>query len=207
MAIKVKVCGMRHPSNIEDLVKLKPDFIGFIFYSKSKRYFGEVIPQEILSLIPESIQKTGVFVDEAVEKVIEKFAQSKLDLVQLHGGEVPDYCERLKVLNIPVIKVFSITPDFDFNSVNPFNDVCDYFLFDTATELRGGSGLKFKWDLLNQYSGTKPFFLSGGIQLSDLNDLKSLLHSKLYAVDVNSGFEIEPGLKDISKLKLFIDRV
>ena len=207
MAIKVKVCGMRQSSNIGELVKLTPDFIGFIFYSKSKRFIGEIIPNEIQLLIPGSIRKVGVFVDEPFESLIEKFYQSNLNMVQFHGIESPDYCKRVKELNIPVIKAFSITPDFDFLTVNPYNEVCDYFLFDTATELRGGSGLKFDWDILNQYTGSQPFFLSGGIQLTDLGEIGNLLHDKLYAVDVNSGFEIEPGLKDISKLAPFIDRL
>ena len=204
MDLKIKVCGMRQPSNIGELVKLSPDFIGFIFYSKSKRFIGEVIPLDILLLIPDSIQKVGVFVDEPVDSLIEKFHQSNLNLVQLHGTESPDYCKRVKELNIPVIKVFSITPDFDFLTVNPFNEVCDYFLFDTATELRGGSGLKFHWDMLSQYTGTKPFFLSGGIQFSDVEAIKNLKHNSLYGIDVNSGFEIEPGFKDILKLTPFI---
>ncbi len=207
MAIKVKVCGMRQSSNIGELVKLTPDFIGFIFYSKSKRFIGEIIPNEIQLLIPDLIRKVGVFVDEPFESLIEKFYQSNLNMVQFHGIESPDYCKRVKELNIPVIKAFSITPDFDFLTVNPYNEFCDYFLFDTATELRGGSGLKFDWDILNQYTGSQPFFLSGGIQLTDLGEIGNLLHDKLYAVDVNSGFEIEPGLKDISKLAPFIDRL
>ena len=207
MAIKEQVCGMRQSSNIGELVKLTPDFIGFIFYSKSKRFIGEIIPNEIQLLIPDLIRKVGVFVDEPFESLIEKFYQSNLNMVQFHGIESPDYCKRVKELNIPVIKAFSITPDFDFLTVNPYNEVCDYFLFDTATELRGGSGLKFDWDILNQYTGSQPFFLSGGIQLTDLGEIGNLLHDKLYAVDVNSGFEIEPGLKDISKLAPFIDRL
>ena len=204
MDLKIKVCGMRQPFNIRELVKLNPDYIGFIFYPKSKRFIGEVIPEEIHSLIPGSIQKVGVFVNEPFESLVEKWVESNLDIIQLHGGELPDYCKRLKVLNIPVIKAFSITSDFDFNSVYPFEKVCDYFLFDSATELRGGSGLKFNWDILNQYKGTRPFFLSGGIQCTDIDAIKSIMHNKLYAVDVNSGFEIEAGLKDLLNLAPFI---
>ena len=94
MDLKIKVCGMRQPFNIRELVKLNPDYIGFIFYPKSKRFIGEVIPEEIHSLIPGSIQKVGVFVNEPFESLVEKWVESKLDIIQLHGGELPDYCKR-----------------------------------------------------------------------------------------------------------------
>jgi len=203
--MKIKVCGMRNLSNIEDLVKLKPDYIGFIFYPKSKRFIGEQIPDEIRSLIPVYIQKVGVFVDEPIDSLLEKFKNNELDMVQLHGSELPDYCERLKKLDIPVIKAFNINSSFDFDSVKPYNPYCNYYLFDTATDLRGGSGKKFDWKKLDQYKEEKPFFLSGGIQSTDIEEIKSVIHNELYAIDVNSGFEIEPGLKDVPKLKSFID--
>jgi len=131
---------MRNQSNIEDLVKLKPDYIGFIFYPKSKRFVGEQISDEIQSLIPVYIQKVGVFVDEPFDNLLEKFKSNKLDMIQLHGSELPGYCERLKKLDIPVIKVFSVDGAFDFETVKPYDPFCDYYLFDTASELRGGSG-------------------------------------------------------------------
>ena len=198
---------MRNPSNIEDLVKLKPDYIGFIFYPKSKRFIGEQIPDEIQSLIPVYIQKVGVFVDEPFDNLLEKFKSNKLDMIQLHGSELPGYCERLKKLDIPIIKVFSIGSDFDFETVKPYNPFCDYYLFDTASELRGGSGLKFDWKKLDQYKDDKPFFLSGGIQSTDMEEIKQIAHNELYAIDVNSGFEIEPAIKDIPKLKSFIEEL
>jgi|SRR5665647_1133571 len=205
--MKIKVCGMRTQSNIEELVKLKPDYIGFIFYPKSKRFIGEKIPDEIQSLIPVYIQKVGVFVDEPFNNLLEKFKSNKLDMIQLHGCELPDYCERLRKLDIPVIKVFSIDAAFNFESVKPYNPFCDFYLFDTATELRGGSGLKFDWKKLDQYKDDKPFFLSGGIQSSDAQNIKDITHRQLHAIDVNSGFEIEPGIKDIPKLKSFIEEL
>ena len=198
---------MRNQSNIEDLVKLKPDYIGFIFYPKSKRFIGEQIPDEIQSLVPVYIQKVGVFVDEPFDNLLEKFRSNKLDMIQLHGSELPGYCKRLKKLDIPVIKVFSIGSDFDFETVKPYDRYCDYYLFDTATELRGGSGLKFDWKKLDKYNGETPFFLSGGIQSTDIEEIKSIPHNELHAIDVNSGFEIEPGLKDIPKLKSFIEEL
>ena len=198
---------MRSPSNIRELVLLKPDYIGFIFYPKSKRFIGDQISDEISSLIPVYIQKVGVFVDEPFDSLLEKFKSNRLDLAQLHGSEIPGYCKRLKMLGIPLIKVFSISNDFDFELVKPYDPWCDYYLFDTAGELPGGSGLKFDWEKLDQYSGEKPFFLSGGIKPTDADKIKQLSHNMLYAVDVNSGFELEPGLKDIPKLKTFMEKV
>jgi phosphoribosylanthranilate isomerase len=205
--MKIKVCGMRNPSNIKELVRLKPDYIGFIFYPPSKRYIGAQIPAEIQAMITDGIRKVGVFVNEPLDNLINTIKCNQLDMVQLHGRELPDYCETLKKMNISVIKVFSISPDFDFGTVNQFDPYCDYYLFDTAGILAGGSGIKFDWRILGKYVADKPFFLSGGIQPTDIGDLKRVLNDKLYAIDVNSGFEIEPGLKDISKLRTFIDGV
>ena len=198
---------MRNPSNIKELVQLKPDYIGFIFYPKSKRFIGDQISDEILSLIPVYIQKVGVFVDEPFDSLLEKFKSNQLDIAQLHGSEIPGYCQRLKMLGIPLIKVFNISNDFDFELVKPYGPWCDFYLFDTAGELPGGSGLKFDWEKLDYYSGEKPFFLSGGIKPDDAKNIKHLSHKKLYAIDVNSGFEIEPGLKDIPTLKAFMEEV
>lgn len=198
---------MCNQSNIEDLVKLKPDYIGFIFYPKSKRFVGEQIPDELQALIPVYIQKVGVFVNEPFDNVLEKFRGNKLDMIQLHGSELPGYCERLKKLDVPVIKVFNISSDFDFETVKPYNPFCDYYLFDTAGKLPGGNSMKFDWKKLGQYKENKPFFLSGGIQPMDVDVIKNIMHNDLYAIDVNSGFEIEPGVKDIPKLKSFIEEL
>ena len=205
--MKIKVCGMRNQSNIEDLVKLKPDYIGFIFYPKSKRFIGDQIPPDIQTLIPVYIQKVGVFVDEPFANLLEKFKSNSLDMIQLHGSELPGYCERLKKLDIPVIKVFGIDADFDFETVKPYDLYCDYYLFDTKSELLGGTGSKFDWKKLDQYKGDKPFFLSGGIQATDVDQIKNISHPIFHAIDVNSGFETEPGVKDIVKLKTFIEEV
>ncbi len=198
---------MCNQSNIEDLVKLNPDYIGFIFYPKSKRFIGAKIPDGIQPLIPVSIRKVGVFVDEPFDTLLEKFRSNKLDIIQLHGSELPGYCERLKKLDISVIKAFSISMEFDFETIKPYDPYCDYYLFDTAGALPGGTGTKFDWERLGQYSGNKPFFLSGGIQPGDIIAIRRLSHNELYAIDVNSGFEIEPGVKDIPKLKSFINDI
>jgi phosphoribosylanthranilate isomerase len=205
--MRIKVCGMRNQSNIEDLVKLSPDYIGFIFYPKSKRFIGEHISDEIQALIPVHIQKVGVFVDEPIDSLLEKFSNNQLDLVQLHGSELPEYCERLKKLNIPVIKAFRIGSGFNFSVVQPYNQFCDYFLFDTAGDLHGGNGIQFDWKILDQYHETKPFFLSGGICPVDVETIKNFSHNALYAIDVNSGFEKNPGEKDVPKLKTFMEEI
>lgn len=205
--MKVKVCGMRDPSNIEELIRLRPDYIGFIFYPESKRFIGDRIPDEINDLIPVYIQKVGVFVDEPFDRLLDKYRRNGLDMIQLHGSELPGYCERLKKLEIPVIKVFSISDDFDFEQVKIYDPFCDYYLFDTAGELPGGTGIKFRWEKLGQYTGKKPFFLSGGIRPSDAPVIKTLSHEKLHAIDLNSGFELEPGVKNIPYLEHFINEI
>jgi phosphoribosylanthranilate isomerase len=205
--MKIKVCGLRDLLNIEELLKLKPDFIGFIFYPKSKRYVGAQIPHDIQIIIPSSVQKVGVFVDEPFDTLVEKTSSNALDLVQLHGKELPDYCEKLKKLNIRIIKAFGISAGFNFETVKDFEPYCDYYLFDTAADIHGGTGIKFEWKKLDQYTGNKPFFLSGGIQSGDAGEIRSLVHNQLHAIDINSRFELEPGLKDIPKLKSFIKQI
>jgi phosphoribosylanthranilate isomerase len=204
MSMKIKVCGMRQASNIEALVKLCPDFIGLIFYPKSKRFVGPQISPDIDLLIPRSLSRVGVFVNESFDDLIEKIKLNNLDIVQLHGDESVDYCTSLKSLGVSCIKAFGISSDFDFDSIVSYEKVCDYFLFDTSSELRGGTGVKFEWKKLNEYRGTNDFFLSGGINPGDVEALKTLNHPRLFAVDVNSGFEVEPGIKDIKKLESFI---
>ncbi len=203
--MKIKVCGMRNLSNIKELIKLKPDYIGFIFYPKSKRFIGAQIPEEIHAHVPADIKKVGVFVDEPFDNLYEKIKINQLDMIQLHGKELPGYCKRLKNLNIPVIKAFSIQADFDFEIVKSYNPFCDYYLFDSAGVLPGGTGAKFDWKKLEEYKGSKPFFLSGGIRPIDMDRIKSMWHPELHAIDINSGFENEPGIKDISKLRTFMD--
>ncbi len=205
--MKIKVCGMLERGNIEQLVRLNPDYIGFIFYKPSKRYIGEEIPKEILHAIPDSIQKVGVFVDEPFASVAEKYYFNRLDLIQLHGSETADYCNNLKRMGIPVIKAFKISDMFDFENLKSYELSCDYFLFDTEGKTPGGTGIKFNWELINQYTGSKSFFLSGGISINDSQLVKNISHPALFAVDVNSGFETEPGIKDIVKLSSFIQDI
>ena len=188
---------MKYPENIIEVSEILPDFLGFIFWEKSSRYFDGEIPE-----IPKSIKKVGVFVDATLEEIGFKIKKYDLDVIQLHGNENPEFCEKLKKDNIEIIKVFSINDDFDFSLLKPFESVCDYFLFDTKGKLPGGNGIIFNWQILKQYKLTKPFFLSGGIGLDEIENIKKL-NLPIYAIDVNSKFEIEPGLKNIELLKNF----
>ncbi|MES2238975.1 MAG: phosphoribosylanthranilate isomerase [Bacteroidota bacterium] len=192
---------MKYPDNILEVGALLPDYMGFIFWEKSARYFDGLIPH-----LPKSIKKVGVFVDETVENIIKKVQKYHLQAVQLHGKESVEFClnlktelENLKPVQIEIIKVFSVADDFDFAQLAPFENLCDYFLFDTKGKLPGGNGTTFDWKVLEKYPSSKPFFLSGGIGIDEMDAVNEIIKTNLpvYAIDVNSKFEIEPGLKNI----------
>ncbi|MFZ1809083.1 MAG: phosphoribosylanthranilate isomerase [Cyclobacteriaceae bacterium] len=193
---------MRDHTNILDVASAAIDFMGFIFYKASLRYVGEgfSIPD---GLCP-SIKKVGVFVNEEVDVIDDLVIKHQLDFVQLHGDESPAQCQKLKEKGIGVIKVFSVDNDFDFSTTNTYQPHVDYFLFDTKGKSRGGNGIAFNWSVLEKYKGTTPFFLSGGIDPDNVNDVLRLNHEQLFAIDVNSGIESAPGSKDLSKLSLLI---
>lgn len=221
---KLKICGMKYEDNMKAVSALQPDYLGFIFYKKSSRFFDTIIPQ-----IPEGIKKTGVFVNASIEDILHKIIVYNLQAVQLHGNESHHFCENLKELcqrkyetrsevemqvsnrAIEIIKVFSIKDEFNFDALKPYESFVDYFLFDTKGKLPGGNGVTFNWTVLENYPSTKPFFLSGGIGLETipkLNDfMKSSASKYCYAIDVNSKFEIVPGLKDIEALKEFKNKI
>jgi phosphoribosylanthranilate isomerase len=203
--LKLKVCGMRLAANIAAVAELQPDYLGFIFYEKSPRLISDV-SAELIKYIPSEIKTVGVFVNEDLEKVKDKVNLLKLKAVQLHGSEPPGYCETLKSTfpTLEVIKAFGIDEDFDFSVLEPYLKVADYFLFDTKTKTHGGSGKTFNWSVLDQYTYTKPYFLSGGIDLEHSTAIKEINDGRLYALDINSRFETEPGLKDAEKIKGFI---
>ena len=191
---------MRSHENILALSDLKPDYMGFIFWKPSKRFVSTTTPT-----LPSNIKKTGVFVDETFDEIKSLIETHQLQAIQLHGNENPIFCDRLKDLNVEIIKVFSIKKDFDFSTLAPYENVCDYFLFDTKGELPGGNGYAFDWKMLKSYPSSKPFFLSGGIGMDQLADLEDIfkLNLPLYAIDVNSKFESEAGMKKIELLKDF----
>ncbi len=192
--MKLKICGMKYSENIEEIAQLQPDYLGFIFYEKSERYFDDILPK-----IDKSIQKVGVFVNATLEEILKKIKRYDLQLVQLHGNESPEFCDLLKYINTDIIKVFSVDDEFDFRTIYPYESVCDYFLFDTKGEKPGGNGTVFNWEILKNYHSKKPFFLSGGIGLGDIEKIQKL-KLPVYAIDVNSQFEIKPGLKNTQQL-------
>ncbi|MEO9571295.1 MAG: phosphoribosylanthranilate isomerase [Polaribacter sp.] len=225
--MKLKVCGMKYVENIQQVAELQPDYLGFIFYEKSKRNFEGIIPD-----FSNSIKKTGVFVNEYIEIVISLVEEYRLDAIQLHGDESVDYVINLKKQlaenralfieenktikkkknqhyisknEVEIIKVFGIKNEFNFDVLKPYLEVVDYFLFDTKGKERGGNGTKFDWSVLEKYPFEKPFFLSGGIGLEDVEEVKKIMRSNLpiYVLDVNSKFESKPGVKKIEELKEF----
>jgi phosphoribosylanthranilate isomerase len=201
--LQLKVCGMRDDQNIKDLIVLKPDFIGFIFFERSPRNVGENLNTELLLSFPSTIKKVGVFVDATIDFIKEKRGKYKLDYIQLHGHETPEYCHQLSTLNYQLIKAFSVNEDFDFSTLKAYESSCEFFLLDTKGKNPGGNGLKFNWVILEKAKINKPFFLSGGIELEDIEKLWTFNFglSTLYAIDINSKFEKAHGLKDIEKIK------
>ena len=204
--MKLKVCGMKFTENMQQVAALHPDYLGFIFYEKSKRNFEGIIPA-----FPKSIKKTGVFVNEYLEILVSLAQEYQLKAIQLHGDEAVSYINELKkhLPKVEIIKVFSIKESFDFDVLKPYLETVDYFLFDTKGEEKGGNGVHFDWRVLEKYPFQKPFFLSGGIGLEDVEKLQEILQSNLpiYGLDVNSKFEIEPGKKNIEALKKFKNNV
>ncbi len=198
--MKLKVCGMREPENIAKLGELQPDYMGFIFWAPSSRYVETTTPK-----LPKEIKKTGVFVDASVDYIQSMVQQHNLQAVQLHGEETPNYCALVRGFGVEVIKAFSIKDRFDFNALEAYETSCDFFLFDTKGELPGGNGYGFDWSLLANYPSQKPFFLSGGIGLEHVVEIKTLINTDLplYAIDVNSKFESAPGIKEIEDLTQF----
>lgn len=197
---------MRRAENVAQVATLLPDYMGFIFYTQSPRYVNE-IQAELIRYIPQNIKTTGVFVNEDLSVVKLKIAQHQLKAVQLHGQENVAYCQALKNNGIEIIKSFGIGPDFDFSQLDAYVDVVDYFLFDTQTLAYGGSGKAFDWQLLGGYRHKVPYLLSGGIGLGHLDDIKNITDNRLFAIDVNSRFEIEPGLKNLEDLKTFFEKL
>lgn len=193
-----KVCGMKYEDNIEDLLRLEPDWIGFIFYARSTRYIAD--PPDLSEI---TAKKIGVFVDAEEPFIIRKIKTFLLDGIQFHGIETPETCAIYRQRNLLVIKSFSVDRHFDFALTNPYEGYCDYFLFDTKGILPGGTGKSFDWSLLEAYKGSTPFLLSGGIKPDSVQALKLFAHPKWAGIDINSQFEIDPGFKNIELIQNF----
>jgi phosphoribosylanthranilate isomerase len=202
--LKIKVCGMKYAGNRANVEMLPVDMLGFIFYPASKRYVGE---NPDSGLFNSEKQKVGVFVDENVFDILAAAKNIGFRWIQLHGRENLKTCQILKNQGLKIIKAFNVDESFKFQKIKSYENVVDYFLFDTKTTLPGGSGQKFNWEMLNQYNGNTPFFLSGGIGPEDAIEIMKIDHPQLTGVDLNSGFEDEPGIKNIKKLKQFIEEI
>lgn len=202
-----KICGMREPENIKRIEKLDVDWMGFIFWNNSKRNVTH-IPE----YLPLTQKRVGVFVDPTIEFVLQITEGMQLDFIQLHGNETPFFCKKLsnillkKNKKVVIIKAFSISEEKDILSTQSYEEVCAYFLFDTKCSCTGGSGQSFDWTLLNQYKGSIPFLLSGGIGLHNVESLNHFTHPQWAGIDLNSQFEIIPAYKDADKLALFLSK-
>ncbi len=205
--LKVKVCGLRDAGNIVRISAAGPDILGFIFYPPSPRYVGEELDPEPLNSLSAGILKAGVFVNASPEEVRNTADRYGFDLVQLHGSESVEDCRVLKSLGFGVIKAFSLKKEFDFGILEGYRDFCDYFLFDTPTTGFGGSGAKFDWGMLEKAGIAHPFFLSGGIGPEDAKEIKELGLAGLAGVDINSRFEVSPGLKNVEDVRRFIEEL
>ena len=205
--MKVKVCGLNDVSNVTEVLQLQPHFMGFIFYDKSARNCT-IANNVVRELKLGTTKKVGVFVNETREKLLQTVNDFGLDYVQLHGGESVAYCQELIASGLKLIKAFSIDDSFDMNDTNAFQ-FCDYLLFDTKGKNPGGNGTQFNWGILNKYKGAVPFILSGGLELKHLNSIQEISQSYplLTVLDINSKFEIKPGLKNIDLVGEFINGI
>ena len=212
----IKVCGMREAENIREVeqlfthrsssftLHLSPftPLMGFIFWPKSSRYVSERP-----AYLPSKCKRVGVFVDASIEDIHQHVADYALDYIQLHGQESPAFIQKLRSLcgdSIAIIKAFNIATAADLAKTCPYEGIVDYFLFDTKARQVGGNGTKFDWTVLADYTGETPFLLSGGIGPDDAEQVQAFHHPLLAGIDLNSRFELAPGLKDIQQLKTFI---
>lgn len=203
--MNTKVCGITQLKQLQQLDGLDIDFAGLIFYKDSPRYVGDMIAKEDLKNSDFDLKKVGVFVNADYDEIMQVVEDYGLDVVQLHGDESPELCEDLSD-EVEVIKAFKVgKSDISIDEmVADYDEVCDYYLFDTASdEVIGGSGEKFNWKLLSDSKIEKPFFLSGGIGVDDVAKVKAFKHPDYYAVDINSKVEKEPGVKDMALVLQF----
>ena len=209
--MKIKVCGLRDPENIKAIADLPVDYLGLIFHPGSPRYVGPDRADELLPVLEsaEGKQTVGVFVNAEISHILEFTGDYALDFAQLHGNESADYCRSLKQVwpSLQLIKAFQVGPDFDFAATADYERYVDLFLFDTAGAQPGGNGTQFDWDRLSEYKGFRQFLLSGGIGPADAARIKRLNFPQLAGIDVNSGFETEPGLKSVDSLRSFVEEL
>lgn len=203
--MKVKICGMKNPMNIQEITSLNPDLIGFIFYHKSSRYIDDSTLQSSIQNIPTQIKKVGVFVNESNEVIQAITKQYALDIIQLHGDESIAQCKALHEKGYKIFKAFPIQDNIDIEMLKTYIPYCNAFLFDTQTSKYGGSGQAFNWNILQNYTLDHPFYLSGGIGLSNIAQALQINHTSLIGIDCNSQLEDEPGLKNYNQTKQLIN--
>lgn len=199
----IKVCGMRDVDNIRQAGMAGMDWMGMIFWQKSARYVDN---PDTAKAIPEGVKKVGVFVNELPENIVEKADKYSLDIIQLHGSEDVDTIRelRLRLHDKVFVKAISVSQTEDIRLAEMYDKEVDYLLFDTKCKSVGGSGRQFEWSILQNYKGDTPFLLSGGIGPDDAENVKAFKHPMMAGIDLNSKFELSPGLKDVEKLSAFI---
>jgi phosphoribosylanthranilate isomerase len=203
--LKIKICGITQAQQLQELDALGVDYAGLIFYEPSPRYVLNKLTGGAVQSLSLQLKKTGVFVNAAEDDVMTQAEHYGLDMIQLHGDETPAYCAHIR-RKLPVVKAFRLKQDAEVDwMVQPYLESCDYFLFDTDTKNYGGSGTQFNWQLLRNAVIGKPFFLSGGIGVEDLEAVKALAHPFLYALDMNSKLETEPGVKDMTLVQKMVE--
>ena len=202
----VKVCGMREPGNVKQVAQLGVDMMGFIFYPKSPRYASQVVAR---SDADRNVCRVGVFVNDSVSTMLDKIHSFSLNAVQMHGNESRQLCEQLREArgDMKIIKAISVSTAGDIQKYKEYVGAVDYFLFDTKCKTVGGSGQQFDWQILDEYDGDVPFLLSGGIGPEDAFRIRTFHHSQCVGIDLNSRFEIEPGVKDVEKLNKFLNEI
>lgn len=220
----IKVCGMRDAQNIREVSQLGVDMIGMVFYPKSPRYvemqsshagiIPDYVKEDINIKSAKSPARVGVFVDDMVQNIVTRVVNYHLDYVQLHGNEPREMCENLRLTldpdirpGIKIIKAISVSDASDIQKYKEYVGAVDLFLFDTKCKTVGGSGQQFDWQVLEQYDGEVPFLLSGGIGPENASRLHAFHHPKCIGIDLNSRFEIKPGVKDVEKLKGFLNEI
>lgn len=204
--MQLKVCGITNTETIRALIPLEINRLGFIFYHRSPRYvYGKLI-EEGLNEIPNHIKKSGVFVNAEITEIEQIVSNYKLDSIQLHGDETPEFCNHFRS-RMEVIKTISIKDNSSFEKAILYKDACDLFLFDTQSDKHGGTGETFNWQWLDAYTLNKPFYLSGGISLENYDSIRNIKHQQLLGIDINSKFETAPGKKDLGKIKQLIQKM
>jgi phosphoribosylanthranilate isomerase len=186
-------------SNIMEVASLQPDYMGFIFYKPSPRYVGEEF--NLPDNFPNTTERVGVFVNETTDVIKDLTEKFNLTTIQLHGSESPEQCKSLKEDRLHIIKAFSVDDTFDFDQTEEYKPYVDFFLFDTKGKFHGGNAKRFNWEILKKYDQEIPFLLSGGLTPDNIEEIKALQGMNIYAIDINSGVEVKPGLKNVTAIK------